>query len=139
MCRCCMLLLYKTEVPRKHSASTPPAKSFIRQSRSSIYQFLTVMSLLTESKEVHSASSAVPIGQNHKYESPPAASAGTRTGLSISAAEPVLQLISPTRHLRIVHMNLFHIFSKSLASHISNAARTLSTAEPQLVVRGFCS
>lgn len=49
----------------------PAAKSLQPQSTSSIYQFLTVMSLFTESKEVQSASSAVPIGQNHKYERPP--------------------------------------------------------------------
>lgn len=54
------------------------------------------MSLLTGSKEVHNATSAVPIGQKHKYESSPAGSAGTGVGLSISLPELGVQSISLT-------------------------------------------
>lgn len=84
-----------SSVPVHHErrALTAEAKSLMAH-QSSVGQIPTT--LLAGSKEVLCATSAVPIGQKHKYESSPAASAGTGVGLSISSPEPVLQSISLT-------------------------------------------
>lgn len=68
------------------------------------------MALLTESKEFQCATYAAPIGQKHKYESSPAVSAGTCTGLLITTPELMVQLISLAQHLRMVVMISCHIF-----------------------------
>lgn len=67
------------------------------------------MSLLNKSKE---ATSAIPVGQKHNNEILPAVAAGNCTGLLICAPELDVQLISLTRHFRIVLMNFFHIVMK---------------------------
>lgn len=91
----CQVEASSVRVHHKRCDLTAEAKSLMAH-QTSIGQIPTDTTLLAGSKEVHRATSAVPIGQKHKYESSPAASAGTGVGLSISSPEPVLQSISLT-------------------------------------------